>query len=124
MFIKKVLAQNRTIYNPLRGIGPLGLEGEISSQGGTMLERMLSGLIGIMTFVAGIWFIIKIIVAGYGFISAGGNSEEMKKSREAITNSLIGLTIVVAAIFLLSLIGNLLHVNFLDIGALIETISP
>lgn len=59
--IKQVLAKE---YDPLTGIGPLGLEGNAGG-GPTMFAKILSIIVGVMTFVAGIWFVIKVITAGY-----------------------------------------------------------
>lgn len=105
----------------LGGIGPLGLENG-ASEGPTMFAKILSIVVGVMTFVAGIWFLLKIITAGYTFISSGGDANKLKEAQSQIINSLIGILIVVAAIFLLSLVGDILHVDFLDVVGMITSV--
>ena len=61
---------------------------------------------------------------GYDFISSAGDANKIKSSQQKIVNSLIGIIIVIAAIFLLSLVGELLHVEFLDIGETIKSLAP
>ena len=124
MHLTKILAQNPKNLAPIRGLGPLGLEGTSPSQGGTMFTKALSLVVGFMTIVAGIWFIFQFITAGYGFISAGGKPDEIQKAQQKIMNSFIGIAIVVAAIFILSLVGHLLHVDFLDIPKAVRDLSP
>ncbi len=121
---KSVLAQVPKDLPPLRGIGPLGLEGEGAGEGGKMFSRAVSIVIGLMTTVAGIWFIVQIIIAGYNLVSAGGEAQKIQDAQKKITNSLIGLAVVIAAIFLLSLVGHLLHVDFLDIPGAINRLTP
>ena len=124
MRLTKILAQNPKDLGPIRGLGPFGLEGKSSEQGGTIFTKALSSIIGVMTIVAGIWFIVQFVIAGYNFISAGGKPDEIQKAQQKIINSFIGIAIVVAAIFVLSLIGHLLHVDFLNIPEAIKNLSP
>jgi len=122
MIVKRVFAQTSELSYRFKGFGPLGLEG--NEKPVEMLTRILSGVVGVMTFAAGIWFIIKIIIAGYSFISSGGDANKIKASQQTIINSILGLAVVVVAIFLLSLIGHLLHIEFLNIGGFVDQVSP
>jgi len=122
--IRRILAQAPVELGPIRGEGPLGLAQEGPEEGGTMFANVLSKVIGIMTFAAGVWFIIQIIVAGYNFISSGGDSQKIQEAQKRIVNSIIGLALVVVSVLFLSLIGHLLHVEFLDIANIIERLSP
>lgn len=88
--------------------------GKIPSSGveaTTMLEKLASNLIGILTIVAVLFFVIQIIFAGYSFISSGGDEKVMETSRKKLTNGVLGLFIVVVALGLGSLIAKLLGLN-------------
>lgn len=122
--IKPILAQHPTTLPPIRGIGPLGLEGASPGEGGNLLARALSNVIGVMSFVAAVWFLIQIIVAGYSFINSQGDAQKIQEAQKKIVNSIIGLAVVVFSVTFLSLIGHLLHVEFLQVDQIINTLSP
>jgi len=88
------------------GIGPLG---NMAGAGAAkMFEKVISGIIGIVTIVAAIWFIFSILIAGFDWISSGGDKNKLEMARAKITQAVIGLVIVIAATFFISLIGGLI----------------
>ena len=119
MLVKKAYAFS---LGELRGIGPLGLEGEGAGSAIQVFTNILSSILGIMTIAGGIWFLINLMTAAYQYISAGGDNQKIKEAQQKIQNSIVGLFLIVAAVFILSLFGTLLKVPFLDIGALINRI--
>ncbi len=77
----------------------------------TKFEKLASNLIGILTIVAVLFFAIQIILAGFSFISSGGDEKVMETSRKKLTNSVLGLFIVIVAVGIGSLIAKLLGLN-------------
>lgn len=75
------------------------------------LELYLSQILGVLSIVAVIFFTIQIILAGYGFMSSDGDEKKMETNRSKLTNSVMGLLIVVVAIGIGSLIAKLLGLN-------------
>lgn len=122
--IKPVLAQRSISLPPLRGVGPLGLENSNPEEGGNLLARILSNVIGFMSFVAAVWFLIQIIIAGYNFIASQGDAQKIQEAQKKIINSITGLALVVFSVTFLSLIGHLLHVEFLQVDQIINNLSP
>jgi len=92
-------------------------------QPGNVIANIISKGIGLLTIIAGIWFLFQTIIAGYNYMSAAGDKARIENASRKLTNSLIGLAIVVAAYALLSLIGKFLGVSFLNIGQAVTTIS-
>ena len=83
----------------------------------TMLERIVSQLIGVLTIVGVVFFAIQIILAGYGFMSSDGDEKKMEANRSKLTNSVLGLVIIVVAVGIGSLISKLIGLeNPLDIN--------
>lgn len=122
--VKPVLAQaGSPLGSPLEGIGPLG---QITNQGAgsAMLTKAISLVLGLFTITGGIWFLIQIVTAGFQFITANNDHNKIKDAQQKILNALIGLMIIVSAIFLLSLAGTIFHINFLDIPGAINLITP
>jgi len=89
------------IKNPLIEINPSANYGNYD----TALVSLLSNLLKVITVLAGVWALITIILAGFQFITAAGNPEEVKKATPKIWNSIIGLLIIVAAYIIAAVIG-------------------
>ncbi|MFH1561761.1 MAG: hypothetical protein ABID04_04275 [Patescibacteria group bacterium] len=122
--VKPVFAVEQTPLGTLEGLGPLGLN-KNPSEGGNVFVATMSMLIGIFTIVAAIWFLIRVIMAGYNWMNAGGDSNKISDAQSQLTNSLIGLVLVISAIFLLSLVGHIFGgIDFLNLNQMIEDISP
>jgi len=86
------------------------------TQPGVILADIISMTIGVMTLGAGIWFLFQVIIAGYNYLSAGGDRERFVAAGRKLTNSMIGLAIVIAAYALIALLGTIFNVDFLDIN--------
>lgn len=68
------------------------------NSGGAALGQLISNLIGAL-FIAGFLLAtIELLLGGYGWITSGGEKQELEKARNKITNALIGI-IVVAAVY-------------------------
>ncbi len=63
-------------------------------------------IIDILLRVGGIVAVIMIIVAGFKYLGAMGNTEKAAAARKSIQNALIGLAITLIAVVLVSFIGN------------------
>lgn len=72
----------------------------------------LTGIIGliniilrIMFIIAGLYAFFNIIIAGFGFINAGGDPKQVTKAWERIWQSLVGLVIIVTSFLIAAIIG-------------------
>jgi hypothetical protein len=104
------------ITNPVTG--SLG-KGD-TSQGGTVLGKLISGLLGAL-FVAGFLLAFMILIlSGIQWITAGGDKQALEKARNGITNAIMGLIIVAAAWAIMTLIGNFfgIHITALTIPSI------
>lgn len=90
---------------------------------GGQLNKTISTVIGVMTAVAALYFIFQFIIAGYQWISSGGEKNNLEEARNKITNSLIGLIIVVAAWIIIGVVGNILGLKILNPGTLLQTLG-
>ena len=61
------------------------------------LNLVIGKIIQIVLGFLGIIFVILIIFSGYQWMTAGGNSDTIKKARDRMINAVIGLVIVLAA---------------------------
>jgi len=70
-------------------------------------ENLISQGIGVLTIVAIVYFTIQIILAGFNFLTSEGDEKKVEAARKRITDGLVGIVIVVAAVTLASLIGRI-----------------
>jgi len=108
-------------FGQLKGFGPLG---NPEGSGINLFSKFISTTIGLMTIIAIIWFAFVLITGAIGMMGAGGDKQAMESARKRITSGLIGLVVVIAAIFILDLVGTLFGIpNILNIGELFEQIT-
>lgn len=108
-----LLAQiEKEIGEPLRGIGPLGLEGAADAgQAPSVFNNFISTMIGLMTIIAIVWFVFLLITGAYGFMTAGGDKAQLETARKRIFTGIIGFVLIIAAVFIVDLIGKLFGIN-------------
>jgi len=90
---------------------------------GGKFNKAMSGIIGFMTIIAGLWFIIQFITAGIQWLGAGGDKNSLEQARNKIVNSIIGLIIIVSAWVIVGIIGGMLGLNILNPGAALNLIG-
>ena len=122
--MNKLLAQ--VMQKPLGTIGEgpgFGPWAQINDPG-NILAKIISNVIGAMTIGAGLWFLFQVIIAGYNYMNAAGDKARIENASRKLTNSLIGLAIVVAAYGLLCILGTFLGIKFLEVGSILDIITP
>lgn len=104
LFIEKVFAEGATdiigkVANP---ITPKygGLE--------TGLIPFFSNVLRLIFAVAGIYAFVNLILAGYGYMSAGGDSKAVSKAWDKIWQTLLGLAIIAGSFVIAALFGYLI----------------
>jgi len=92
-----------TVDNPL----PSPYQGITAAQGGGLIH-FLTNVLSLVFVVAGLFAFVNLILAGFQFMSAGGDSKAIEKAMSKIWQSLIGLILVVGSFALAALFGYLL----------------
>lgn len=68
-----------------------GFEADVTLGG--VVAYMIEGFLALL----GVIFIILIIIAGYDWMTAGGEEEKVNKAKKMIRRAIIGLLIIIAA---------------------------
>lgn len=89
------------------GGGTPTINGTNLAQLGDIFGRVVSVLIGI----AGAIGIILIVIGGIRYILSSGDPKAMQSARNALTFAIIGLIIILLALAIVLLIGNVLGAN-------------
>lgn len=106
--MKSLIADIPLGSGPLKGVGPLGTSGPTAD---IQFESTLSKIIGVMTAVAFIWFTFMIVIGAIRILTSGGDKGAVEAARKQITTAVIGIVVVIAAVFIVSLIGTLFGIN-------------
>jgi hypothetical protein len=107
------------------GIGPLSVNAHAGpTSPSTQLDILISNVIGVLTLIAGIYFLIQLITSGYSWMSSGGDKQSVQTAQKKLTSSVLGLFIVVVAFALSGVIGNLLGLNIGFFGVTLDQLMP
>lgn len=118
----KLLAKVTNVGPALYGLGPLG---QVAAGGqGAALENVISISIGLITLLAGIWFLLQMFLGAFNWISAGGDKSALEKAQKRITNAVIGLFMVVFAYGFTALVGKVLGLNILQVATVLTGLHP
>ena len=117
-----ILIAERMLLPEIGGEG-LGGFSNITDPGITA-ATIISNVIGFLTIVAGLWFLIQFMLAAVSWISAGGDKGKVTQAKDKLTQAVIGLAIVVAAYAIAGLVGSVLGLDFLNIGGALKLITP
>ena len=90
--------------------------GTTNGRTASTLNQVIGIIIAVLTIVGGLWFLFQIILAGYNWINAGGDTEKVDTARQKMLNSVIGLIIIVIAYFLVGLLSMITGFDILNPG--------
>lgn len=116
----------------IRSIGRIGKGGGLGpfadivadlAAAGAAVEKVFSVLLGLLTIIGGLWFMIQFVVGGLNWISAGGDSKKLEEARNRITSGLIGLIIIVAAWAIIGIAGTILGLDILNPANIIKNLQ-
>lgn len=82
--------------------------------GGNGIFVLLSTIFKLAGTIAGIFFIIKIIMAGFTYLNSSGDEKKTAQAIATIWQSVIGFAIVASAFVLAGVIGNLFGIDILN----------
>ncbi len=116
-----ILAQVEHKIGDLEGLGPLGIDPQRSDM---KASSLISNLIGILTIIGIIYFAFQVILAGYKLLTSSGDKNKASEAQLQITQGVIGIVVIIAAVFIVALIGKLLGIeNVLNIETWINKLA-
>lgn len=77
----------------------------------------LNSFLKLVFIAAGLWGFINLILAGYQFMTAGGDAKKVGEAWARIWQSLVGLLIIVSSFLIAAIMGILL---FKDPSAILQ----
>lgn len=107
--INPIFAADGTITNPV--VNPLFGAGG-TSQGTTIIGKLLSNVFSAMIIVGVIILIIMIIWSGLAIATAGDNKEKLQGGQKRLTWAIVGFVILVSVFAIAGFVGNFLGLEF------------
>lgn len=98
-------------------IGNFDLDNPISST-----EQLLSKIIGFLTLLGGLIFIVMFLIGIFQWISGGDDSAKIQKARDLMVQGVIGLIVMVAGYAIIGLIGSVVGFDILNPAANLRSI--
>jgi hypothetical protein len=87
--------ESSPILNMMRSVAGKG--GYTTDEGAASVPRIVGLIINALLSITGLIFIILTVVAGFNWMTSQGNEEKIKKSKNTLTSSIIGLIITLSA---------------------------
>jgi hypothetical protein len=108
----------RPIYAASVDLGG-GLEGPGTFQkglgdGATKTGDYLSAIVTTLTVVGGLAFVIFFILGGLKWITSGGDKGKTSEAADQMVHAAMGLIVIVAAYFIIGIIGGVLGLDILN----------
>jgi Na+-driven multidrug efflux pump len=95
-FSRPALAQTSNLFESQTGLSEIGNRAYGNETPVDVRETASKLIMLILTFIAMI-FVVLIVVAGFQYMTAGGNEEKTKAAISLLTNAVIGLFIIMIA---------------------------
>ena len=93
-------------YNPAESGG--------TESGINQFSLLTSNIVGFLTIVGGIMFLIYFTIGALNWITSGGDAAKIDTAKSRMTSSAIGIIIVVAAYAIAYIVGQVLGFDLLD----------
>lgn len=75
------------------------------------LDAIINLILPTLLVGAGVLFLVMLIVAGFWFMNSDGQPEHLKKVKNLLTYSIIGIAIVLVSFLIVKLIGNMFTIE-------------
>lgn len=122
--IKPVIAAQIPLGN-ITGVGDFQTTITDSATTKTAFSTLLSQLIGTITVVGGLAFVIFFTVGGLKWLTSGGDKGKVTEAQTQMTQAAIGLIAMAASYFIAGIVGGVLGINiFNPLHVLFPNIFP
>jgi hypothetical protein len=88
------------------------------------LELWISDIIGVLTILASLFFIVYAFIAAFNWVTAGGDKGKIEKAKDRLVWGTLGLILIVASYAIIGLIGGIIGLEILEPAKMIQEIIP
>lgn len=129
MILATLLAANEgQSLGTIQGAGTLGEEvaGSLDSNAGlvAIFSEQLSNIIGFVTLLGGLFFVIYFLIGGFEWLRAGGDKGQVEKAQNRMVNGAIGLLVMILSIAIVGIVGGVFGLDLLNPGETFLELIP
>lgn len=88
------------------------------------LVKFLSNLIGVITVLGGLFFIVYFFLGAFEWITSGGDSGKVEQARNKILHATLGLIVMVVAYSVIGIIGKLIGLDLINLRETVLEVVP
>ncbi len=88
------------------------------------LVKIISGIIGIITVVGALFFIVFFFIAAFQWVTSGDDSKGVDKARNRMLQGVIGLVVMVLGYSFIGLIGRIVGLDLINLEETIMSVAP
>jgi len=122
----------QTSSNLIAQFGNTGFEPQSKTRytnivGGNPLDNLvifLSNLLGIITIVGALFFIVYFFIAAFNWVTGGDDSGKVEKARNKMVQGVLGLVVIVMSYSLIGLIGTIIGIDLINLEKTLCSIVP
>lgn len=96
-----------TIMTGFKFFGPTGYDNP------NLPGQVVSQLLIYAIVIGGLIFFVKLIAAGFGFLTSAGDPGKIQAATKGLTNALIGLLLVFSTYFIIQILQVIFGINIL-----------
>jgi hypothetical protein len=78
------------------------------------LEAFISNLIGFLTVLGSLFFVVYFVIGAFQWITSGGDKGSLEKARNRMMYGALGMILIIAAYSILGLLSGLIGLDFLN----------
>ncbi len=97
----------------IQGVG-IGQNAQIYSNPASYFTLQLSRIIGFITLIGAVFFVIYLILAGFEWLQAGGDTGKVEKAKGRMINGAVGLLVMILATAIAGVIGGVFGLDILN----------
>lgn len=80
----------------------------------TLLNKFISTIIGVITVVAGLAFLLYFAIGGLKWITSSGEKARAEEAKTELTQAAIGLIVVAVSYFIAGIIGGVVGIDIFN----------
>lgn len=88
------------------------------------LTGLISKIVGFLTVLGGVWFMIQFMIGAFKWITSGGDKTNVEQAKEHLTHAVISLAILVSAYIITGLVGAVFGLDILNPQTVIRQLVP
>jgi hypothetical protein len=88
------------------------------------LELWVSDIVGVITILGTLFFIVYAFTAAFAWITAAGDKGKIEKAKDRLVWSTLGLILIVATYAIIGLIGGIVGLELLEPAKLLQEVIP